>query len=61
MRYQGGTKVDINKTLDAMRYFWCTDNESGQQMLIDLQTNEILARKNEKGEIVYANNERISR
>jgi hypothetical protein len=44
--------MDANERIEAI---WCVDSETGERLLIDLKTNEILARKNEKGEIVDAN------
>jgi hypothetical protein len=44
--------MDYDKTLDAI---WCTDSETGEQLLIDRHTGEVLARKDTKGEIIYAN------
>lgn len=42
-------KLDLDKTLDAI---WCVDSETGQHVLIDRQTNEIIARKDKNGNIV---------
>lgn len=42
---------DFNYTLDAS---WCTDSETGEQILIDNYTGMVIARKNEKGEIIHA-------
>lgn len=39
---------DVDKTLDAV---WCVDSETGRQVLIDRQTNEIIAEKLPNGEL----------
>lgn len=42
---------DFDYTLEAK---WCVNSETGEQILIDSYTGMVIARKNEKGEIVDA-------
>jgi hypothetical protein len=41
--------MDTNERLEAI---WCIDSETSEQLLINLKTGQVIARKNEKGEIV---------
>lgn len=43
--------IDCEKTLRAQ---WCVDSETSEQVLLDLETGKVIARKNAKGEIIYA-------
>lgn len=42
-------KQDLDKTLDAV---WCVDSETGEKVLMDRQTNQVIARKDRDGRIV---------
>lgn len=42
-------KVDPNERVEAV---WCIDSESGEELLIDLVTSKILARKDKDGNII---------
>lgn len=42
---------DINPD-DRIEAVWCKDSETGEEVLIDILTNRIVARKNSQGEIV---------
>jgi hypothetical protein len=42
------------KADERLEAIWCIDSETGEQILVDLHTNEIIAKKNEKGEITDA-------
>jgi len=41
--------LDLNKRLNAL---WCVDSETSEEVLIDLDTNRILARKDRDGNII---------
>ena len=43
--------MDVNKTLDAV---WCVNSETGEKVLMDRQTNEVIARKDRDGKIIQA-------
>lgn len=42
-------KIDPNERLRAL---WCIDSETSEELLINLETNEIIARKDKDGNIV---------
>lgn len=37
---------------ERIRALWCIDSETSEELLIDLETNKILARKDKDGNIV---------
>ena len=43
--------MEFDYTLEAR---WCVDSETGEGILIDSYTGLIIARRNAKGEILYA-------
>lgn len=45
--------TDYNKDPnERVRAIWCIDSETSEELLIDLETNKILARKDRDGNIV---------
>lgn len=42
-------KIDPNERVEAV---WCKDSETSEEVLIDRLTNKIIARKDDKGNIV---------
>jgi hypothetical protein len=42
--------MDADKRVEAM---WCVDSETGEHILLDLQTGQELARKDRNGNIIY--------
>lgn len=47
-------KFDPEKPLNA-RWVWCVDSESSEELLIDLETNRVIAKKDKEGRIVNEN------
>lgn len=46
-------KIDPNERLDAV---WCVDSETGEQILMNRETNKPIAKKDENGNIVEVKN-----
>jgi hypothetical protein len=42
-------KIDPN---EQVRAIWCIDSETSEELLINLDTNQILARKDKDGNII---------
>lgn len=43
-------KIDPNERLHVV---WCIDSETSEELLIDLNTNQVLAGKDKDGNIVW--------
>ena len=46
----GDPKIDPNDSIEAI---WCVNSETGEQVLVELRTEEFLARKDKDGNIVW--------
>lgn len=44
--------MDENKPEDTLAAAWCVDSESGLHYLLDFRTGQIIARKDEHGNII---------